>query len=238
VRRLRALLVRLAGSFGGSRRDRELAEELESHVQMHVDERVRSGASPEEARREAVHRLGGVEPTREAWRDRRGLPWIQELRQDLRYAFRTLRRSPGFAAVTVLTLALGIGGATAIFTIVHGVLIAPLPFRDSDRLVAIWEHNADRPGKRNVVGPSNFIRWTERATVFSQMTALYDLRVSLTGRERPVELVAQNVLPNFLQPDFTRRHASWLIQSIGQKTQSTEGRTVSMRETASRKPPS
>ena len=64
MRRLRALLVRLAGSFGGSRRDRELAEELESHVQMHVDERVRSGASPEEARREAVHRLGGVEPTR------------------------------------------------------------------------------------------------------------------------------------------------------------------------------
>jgi putative ABC transport system permease protein len=197
VRRLRALLLRLVGSFGGGRRDRELAEELESHLRMDVEEGMRSGLTEEEARRRAVQRLGGVEPTREAWRDRRGLPWIQELRQDLRYSFRTLRRAPGFTAVTVLTLALGIGGATAIFTIVHGVLIAPLPFRDSDRLVAVWEENADRPGHSNVVGPANFIRWRERQSVFSDMTAVYDWRVSLTGRERPVELVAQYVTSNF-----------------------------------------
>ncbi|HEX4440652.1 MAG TPA: ABC transporter permease [Thermoanaerobaculia bacterium] len=197
MRRLRALLARLAGSFGGPRRERELAEELESHIRMDVEDGMRSGLGEEAARRRAVQRLGGVEPTKEAWRDRRGLPWIGELRQDLRYAARTLRRSPGFTLVTVLTLALGIGGATAIFTIVHGVLLARLPYGDADRLVAVWEENADRPGRSNVVAPANFIRWRERQGVFSEMTALYDWRVSLTGRERPVELVAQFVTSNF-----------------------------------------
>ena len=197
IRSLRAFFLRLAGSFGGSRKDRELGEELESHIEMHVEAKVRSGMDEGDARREAVRKLGGVDVTRESWRDRRGLPFLQELKQDLRYAARMLRKSPGFTAVTVLTLALGIGGATAIFTIVHGVLIARLPFRNSDRLVAIWEENQDRPGRRNVVGPSNFIRWTERATVFSEMTALYDWRVSLTGRSRPEELIAQTVTSNF-----------------------------------------
>src|SRR5204863_579241 len=116
----------------GGRRDRELAEELDAHLRMAIDEGIAAGLSEDAARREAVRQLGGVEPTRELWRDRRGLPWLQELNQDLRYAARTLRRSPGFTAVTILTLALGIGGATAIFTIVHGVMLAPLPFRDSD----------------------------------------------------------------------------------------------------------
>ena len=197
MRRLRAVFMRLAGSFGRSRRDRELAEELEAHIEMHVEDGMRSGLTEEDARRRAVARLGGVEPTRELWRDRRGFPWIQELRQDLRYAARTLRRSPGFTAVTVATLALGIGGATAIFTVVHGVLLSAPPFRDADRLVAVWEENAERPGHSNVVAPANFIRWGERQSVFSGMTALYDWRVSLTGRSQPVELVAQSVTSNF-----------------------------------------
>ncbi len=196
---LRAFLSRLRGSFGGAKQDRELAEELESHIQMDADELMKSGATEEEARRRAVVRLGGVDPTRERWRDRRGFPFLVELRQDLRDAVRTLKRSPGFAAVTVLTLALGIGGSTAIFTIVHGVLIARLPFREPDRLVVLWEENADRPGRRNTIGPANFIRWTERAEVFSDMTALYDSRVSLTGRPRPEELVAQYVTASFFR---------------------------------------
>ncbi len=196
---LRAFLSRLRGSFGGAKQDRELAEELESHIQMDADELMKSGATEEEARRRAIVRLGGVDPTRERWRDRRGFPVLVELRQDLRDAVRTLKRNPGFAAVTVLTLALGIGGSTAIFTIVHGVLIARLPFRDPDRLVVLWEENADRPGRRNTIGPANFIRWTERAEVFSDMTALYDSRVSLTGRARPEELVAQYVTASFFR---------------------------------------
>ncbi len=199
MRRLRAFLLRLAGSFGGGRRDRDIAAELEEHVALHVDERVRSGMSEEEARREALVQLGGMTATRERVRDRRGFPLVDELRQDLRYAARSFRKSPGFAAVTVITLALGIGAATAIFSIVHGILIAPLPFGKADRLVAVWEENADRPGRRNVVGPANFIRWNERQTSFSSMTALYDWRVSLTGRDRPEELIAQTVLPNFFE---------------------------------------
>jgi putative ABC transport system permease protein len=197
VRGLRAFLGRLAGSFSAGKRDLELAEELESHIQMDAAELMKAGASAEEARRRAVLRLGGVDLTRERWRDRRGFPLLQEVKQDLRGAARATIRNPGFMAVTVLTLALGIGGSTAIFTAAHGVLIARLPFRDSDRLVALWEENAERPGRRNTVAPANFIRWTERATSFSGMTALYDSRVSLAGRARPEELIAQNVTWNF-----------------------------------------
>jgi putative ABC transport system permease protein len=197
VRSLRSFLARLAGSFRGGRRARELGEELESHIAMDVEERVRGGMPEGEARRQAMLRLGGLDATKERWRDRWGFPVLQELKQDLKGAARALGRYPGFAAVTVLTLALGIGGSTAIFTIAHGVLIAPLPFRDSDRLVVLWEENADRPGRRNVVAPANFIRWSERATAFSSMTALFDTRVSLTGRPRPEELIAQNITSNF-----------------------------------------
>lgn len=199
MRALRAFFGRLAGSFSAGRRDRELAEELESHIRMDAAELVKAGASEEEARRRAVLRLGGVDATRERWRDRRGFPFLVELRQDLRDAVRALKRNPAFAAVTALTLALGIGGSTAIFTLVHGVLMARLPFRDPDRLVVLWEENADRPGRRNTIGPANFIRWTERAGVFSDMAALYDSRVSLSGRPRPEELVAQYVTSGFFR---------------------------------------
>ncbi|HEY7112669.1 MAG TPA: ABC transporter permease [Thermoanaerobaculia bacterium] len=197
MRSLRAFLARLRGSFPGGKRARELTEELESHIALDVDEKVRSGMDETEARRQAILRLGGLDATAERWRDRRGFPLLQELRQDLRGAARAIARHPGFAALTVAMLAVGIGGATAIFTIVHGVLIARLPFRDADRLVVLWEENADRPGRRNTVGPANFIRWTERATSFSKMTALYDTRVSLAGRARPEQLVAQYVTAGF-----------------------------------------
>src|ERR1700760_4439457 len=95
-RRLRAWIVRLGGLFDKGRRDRELAEELEAHVRMHAEDNVRAGMTPEEARRRAVIRLGGVEATKEVYRDRRGVPAVEDFISDLRYALRALRRSPGF----------------------------------------------------------------------------------------------------------------------------------------------
>src|SRR5262245_19268638 len=114
--------------------------------------------------------------------------------QDLRYAARTFARTPGFTAIAVLTLALGIGANTAIFTIVNAVLIERLPFKDPSRLVAIWESNARRPGRNNVVGPANYIRWRERATSFESMSAFADQRSVLTGSGDPEEVTAQLVI--------------------------------------------
>jgi putative ABC transport system permease protein len=117
--------------------------------------------------------------------------------QDIRYALRLCLRTPGFTAIAVVALALGIGANTAIFTIVNTVLLEPLPFRDPSRLVVLWETNVRRPGRPNVLGPANFLRWRERATVFERTAPFYDYRVNLTGGGEPEELVVQAVTPDF-----------------------------------------
>src|SRR4051812_10534559 len=111
--------------------------------------------------------------------------------QDLRYAMRSFGRTPGFTVVAILTLALGIGANTAIFTLVNAVLIERLPFKDPSRLVALWEETARRPGRNNTVGPANYIRWQERARSFEQMSAFVDSRSVLTGSGEPVEVTHQ-----------------------------------------------
>ena len=116
---------------------------------------------------------------------------------DLRFAIRQLLKFPGFAFVAVLTLALGIGANTAIFTIVNAVFFEKLPYRDADRIAVIWETNADRPGRSNTVGPANFIRWKERATAFENLAAYAETRANLTENDNPEELIAQNVTAEY-----------------------------------------
>ena len=122
---------------------------------------------------------------------------MDDVLQDTRYAFRLCLRTPGFTMVAVLALALGIGANTAIFTIVNAVLLEPLPFRDPARLVVMWETNARRPGRPNVIGPANFLRWRERASAFDRMAPFYDYRVNLTGSGEPEEIVGMDVTPDF-----------------------------------------
>jgi predicted permease len=145
MRILRSLLARMRGVFVHDHAHDELREEMEAHLEMETAEYVRRGMSPVEARRKALISAGGLMQAAEAVRDQRGLPWVETLGSDVRYAFRTLRRAPGFAAVVVLTLALGIGANTAIFSVVRAVVLKPLPHRDGDRLVYL-RHSTAMPG--------------------------------------------------------------------------------------------
>ncbi len=137
VRHIRALLMRLGGLFGKARRDREFGRELESHLQMQMDDNLRAGMTPEETRRQALMRFNGIESVKEAYRDRRGIPLLETTLQDARYAVRTLRRNPGANMVGILVMALAIGANTAVFSVVHAVLLNPLPYANPDRIVTL-----------------------------------------------------------------------------------------------------
>jgi len=146
---------------------------------------------PQEARYAAERQLGGVIRVKENLHERRSLPLLETLLQDSSYAFRQLRKSPAFALAAILTLALGIGANSAIFTVVKAVLLNPLPYKDPDHLVMVWERNLHRGWPHNIVSAANFVYWREHNHVFTDMAAFKVRAFALTGSGDPLEINAE-----------------------------------------------
>src|ERR1700722_4853060 len=165
--------------------DQDFASELDSHLAMLIDENIRRGMSPEEARRAARIKLGGVTQLKETNRELRSLPVIETFLQDARYAIRMLRKNPGFTAVAVLTLALGIGANTAIFSVVYAVLLKPLPYANPNQLVSAFQANIQEGVPETGASYPNFQEWRAQNHVFSDLSTINFHQLTLTGSGEP-----------------------------------------------------
>ncbi len=196
---LRSWAARILGLFGRRSADDELREELETHLEMETEENIRRGMAPAEARRQALLASGGVTQAAEAVREQRGLPWLEQATTDVRYAVRALRHSPWFTAVVVLTLALGIGANTAIFSVVRGVLLKPLPNSDGDRLVYL-QHSMDGPGGRNILFSVPEVQDLRAgAPAFDGIAESCPWTVTLQGRDAAVHIDVGLVTGNYFE---------------------------------------
>jgi predicted permease len=201
MRKLRAFCFRLLGLFRGRRAEDEFAAELEAHVALHTDAGIRSGLSAEEARRQALIHLGGMEQTQQAQRERRSLPWVDSLRQDTQYGVRTLRRNPGFTITAVCTLALGIGACTAIFSLVNAVLLRSLPYGDPYRLVYLFTPNPHIPVPPDVMTPSyaDFYDIGRQSDSYAKLSVFEQATFNLAMGDSVERISAAKVDENFFE---------------------------------------
>ncbi len=183
---LRRFVRRLLNVWRPDRAEPELAREIDAHLALLEDEFQRRGMTPEDARFAARRAFGGVEQAKEHQRDARSFRWLNDARQDVRYAVRMLRRAPGFTAIAVLTLALGIGANSAIFTVVHAVLLRPLPYPEAGRLVGIVQLHASG-GPEFATWP-DYTDWRDRSTSLESLGGAWSRVYNLTGVEEPERL--------------------------------------------------
>ena len=195
MRLLRAWLLRLGGFFQRDRRDRELSAEMECHLQLHIEDNRRAGMNAEEARRNALIKLGGVEQTKEIYRDRRGLPFLETVLQDLRFALRLQRKNPGFSAIAALTLALGMGATTTIFSVVNSVLLRPLPYQNNERLLRVEETHPGAPGLN--VTFATFLDLEREAGTIENTSAYRQWVFNVTGGAEPAQVSGALISGNF-----------------------------------------
>jgi putative ABC transport system permease protein len=179
------------------RLDNNLDDELRSHLEMRAADNLAAGMTPEEARYDAQKRFGNTTLLKENIRAVDIIGWLDTVARDFRYALRILHRSPGFTAVAVLTLALGIGANTAIFSIVDAILLRPLPYPEPDRLVRIWESSLKFDSPRNVVNPLNFQDWRDHSQSFESMAAISGLMTNLSSHGQPIAVQGMQVSPEF-----------------------------------------
>src|SRR6476469_431902 len=217
MRALRRRLLRLAGVIRRPRGRGELAEELASHLQLHIDDNLRRGLTPEEARRQALVVLGGLTQTAEAYEDQRTVPLLDGAIRDLHYGFRQMRRNPGFAAVVVLTLGLGIGANSLMFSVVNSLLLRPLPYANADRLGAVETMEAVRWRSSPAAAP-DFYKYRDRNRSFDHVEAYFQRAANITGGREPERVQTLVVSPGLfdalgtqmaLGRGFVRQEEQW-----------------------------
>jgi predicted permease len=196
---LKRLRLRLRALFHKAAMERELDEELRFHLEKEIEQNLARGMSAEEARFAALRSFGGVEQVKEESRDVRGVRFVEELWQDLRYGARMLLKRPGFTLIAVITLALGIGANTTIFSVINSLLLKPIPFPDAKRLVLVWQTRANDPKSRNIVSAPNYQDWQRQNDVFANM-AIFDSAgkgYNLSGSGEPERVSGVRVSASF-----------------------------------------
>ena len=194
---LRRVLLRTLNFLRPSRAEPELEREIAAHLALLEQEFRRRGLAPDQARLAARRAFGGIDQTREMHRDARSFPWLEDVVRDLRYASRTLLRTPAFTVAAVLTLAIGIGGSTAVFSLFNAVLLRPLPFPDAGRLMLVFEENTKHGFPTDAVRPRNYAAWAAENDVFTSLAATTDLGVVVGGDGEPERLVGRRVTRSF-----------------------------------------
>ncbi len=180
MRPLYRLWNRLSGTLAGGRREADLAGEIKAHIEMQTEDNLKLGLSPQEARRQALLQFGGVEAAKESYRDQRGLPFLENAARDAQYALRVMRKCPGFTAIVVLTLALGIGANTAMFSVVDSILIRPLPYSDPSRLVTVGELMPNSKGMGGFSAGS-LMDWRDENRTFEHLAGWANRGFNLSG---------------------------------------------------------
>jgi predicted permease len=180
--RLRILASRLRGLFAGRSHDRELNTEIADHLRLLTERFVGQGLSPGDAAHAARLQFGGIAQLQEEYRDTRGIPLLENLRRDFAFSLRMIRRRPGFSLTVIAILALGLGANTAIFSLVNGVLLRPLPFAHPERLVALFERDIlDNGDRYDSVAPAHYLDWQKQTTTLDSVAAINYTRLNLSG---------------------------------------------------------
>ncbi|HKO04164.1 MAG TPA: ABC transporter permease [Candidatus Acidoferrales bacterium] len=192
-----SLFSALLNLFRRDRAERDLDAEVRAHLDLLTEEKLRAGLPPDEARRAARIDLGGIEQVKEEVRSVRAGAWLEQFWQDVRFGARQLRRNPGFTAVAVLTLALGIGANGAIFSVVHATLLQPLPSRNAGRLAVIWVNNLEHGWSR--IGPTglDYLDWREQSKSFDDLFLFEHGSGTVTGQGEPEQVAGLRVTTNF-----------------------------------------
>ena len=198
MRRLRILLFRLSALVRSRQMDRELEDEITSHLAEATEEYLQQGLSPEEARRAARRSFGGITQTKEVYRQVRSFACLEDLARDFRHALRTLRKSPAFTTAAAATLALAIGANTTMFSVLNAVLLRPLPYRSPDQLAMLWTEDPTQNLHEGRSALWDIERWLTQNQSFADMASFDAVTTTLTGAEGTEQIVGASISPNLL----------------------------------------
>ena len=188
--------ARLRGLFGHKRLERELDDEVRFHLEMQIEDNLKAGMNPAEARYAALRSFGGIEPMKERYRERRAFALVETMTQDVRYAVRTLRKSPGFTTTSVATLALAIGANTAMFSVLNAVLLRPLPYRSPEQLAMLWSEVPSQNLREGRSAYWNVEQWRSQSESFADMALFDGVSSTLTSADRAEKISVVRHSPN------------------------------------------